>query len=808
MPNAQRCTRCGAALASFGADALCPKCMVAEAVALGAAELVPAASDSDLHFSPLTSRLSSPLRYFGDYELLEEIAHGGMGVVWKARQTSLNRIVAVKMILAGPFAGREYIARFRTEAEAAAKLQHPNIVAIHEVGEHEGHHYFSMDYVEGQNLAQLVRDQPLPAARAAAYVKIIAEAIHYAHERGVLHRDLKPSNVLIDRFDQPRVTDFGLAKLLRVESEFRVESQTTQGATPSLSSQLKPLSTDLTVSGQILGTPNYMPPEQAGGKRADIGPPSDVYSLGAILYHLLTARPPFFAEALQDTLHQVLHAEVVSPRLLNASIPRDLETVCLKCLNKDPHRRYNTAQDLADELGRFLRGEPIHSRPVGQGEKIWRWCRRNPVVTSLTAVSLLLLLALAIGSPMAAYRIRQQLWHSYLDQARANRWSGRAGRRFDSLEALRKAAEIRFSPELRNEAIACLALVDLRQELVRTNYSWFDATYERYARIDGGKITLFRRVDDRELAIFDTGEPPIHEIWFSPDGRYLATRHGKEGLVKIWDLLRGPELPEFSKALCWCISFSPDSRLLAVALTNKTISIYEVGSWREIRKFPYPPRPSTMEFHPKGGRIAISSVESTVVSIRDLNTDEVQSLPHPEGVRTGVWHPDGNLLAAGCMDGQVYVWDVVARKIRTVLSGHEKSVTGAYFNHRGDLLVSSGWDGMVRLWDPFAGRALLALQMNWVSEFSRDDRWLAGVIGARSSPLFEVVGGAECRILHSQPEPTDRPYCWDFSPDGELLASPHSDGVRLWNVREGKPIALFGEKLTRALLSIRTVKAW
>src|SRR5262245_55874750 len=289
MAGLRKCERCGAALPDEGWEGLCPKCLVR--VSLETAALAADASGGPPGDSGKAEiqNPKSPLgkvRYFGDYELLEEIAHGGMGVVFKARQVSLNRIVALKMILAGPYASKDFIQRFRAEAESAAKLQHPNIVAIHEVGEHEGHHYFSMDYVEGQNLAQLVRDKPLLAQRAAGYVKTISEAIHYAHQQGILHRDLKPSNVLIDQFDQPRVTDFGLAKRIA-------------------NSELGTQNSELTATGQVLGTPNYMPPEQAGGKRGEIGPRSDVYSLGAILYFLLTARPPFFAEAFEETLHQV-----------------------------------------------------------------------------------------------------------------------------------------------------------------------------------------------------------------------------------------------------------------------------------------------------------------------------------------------------------------------------------------------------------------------------------------------------------------------------------------------------------------------
>src|SRR6185436_14025352 len=261
MPDTKSCAECGAPLPAYWPKGLCAQCALD-----GALEMTNAASQVHQPEAPATptslqapslSTDNSPLGSFGDYDLLEEIARGGMGVVYKARQRKLGRIVAVKMIQAGPLAGKEFVQRFRTESAAAALLQHPNIVAIHDVGVHDGRHYFSMDYVEGRNLAQRVGPQPLAANKAACYVEIIAEAIHYAHERGILHRDLKPSNVLIDSNDQPRITDFGLARRLDGESS-------------------------LTMTGQVLGSPNFMPPEQAGGKRGKVGRPSDVYALGGI----------------------------------------------------------------------------------------------------------------------------------------------------------------------------------------------------------------------------------------------------------------------------------------------------------------------------------------------------------------------------------------------------------------------------------------------------------------------------------------------------------------------------------------------
>ncbi len=321
-------------------------------------------------------------RRLGDYELGEEIARGGMGAVYHARQVSLNRQVAVKVLLAGDFASQAFLQRFRREAEVAASLNHPNIVSIYDVGEQEGQPYFSMELIEGRSLAELVRDKPLPARDAAELLKTIAEAVHFAHQRGLLHRDLKPSNVVVDALHRPHITDFGLAK--------RIEDS------------------DLTLTGQVLGTPNYMPPEQAEPKRGQTTAASDVYSLGAILYQLLTGRAPFMAETLTQTLRLVIESEPVSPRLLSPSVPRDLETICTKCLEKDPERRYATAQELADELGRFLNDEPIHARPISAPAKLVRWCRRKPALALSLGAAAILLLVVAIGSPIAAFRINRE----------------------------------------------------------------------------------------------------------------------------------------------------------------------------------------------------------------------------------------------------------------------------------------------------------------------------------------------------------------------------------------------------------------
>jgi serine/threonine protein kinase/ABC-type amino acid transport substrate-binding protein len=312
------------------------------------------------------------------YEVRSELGRGGMGVVYLARQTRLKRLVALKMILASAYAGEQELARFRMDAEAGARLQHPHIVQVHEIGEHDDLPFFSLEFVDGGTLAAKLAGTPQPPNEAARLVETLARTMHFAHERGIIHRDLKPANVLLTADSVPKVTDFGLAKQLNA------------GA-------------GQTHTGQVMGTPSYMAPEQAAGCVREIGPRTDVYSLGAILYEMLTGRPPFRAATPADTLIQVRQREPERPRSLRPAVPRDLETVCLKALAKAPAERYPSARDFAEDLACFLHRRPIRARPVGPWESCWRWGRRNPALASLSATAagllaaVLLLLLLRLG---------------------------------------------------------------------------------------------------------------------------------------------------------------------------------------------------------------------------------------------------------------------------------------------------------------------------------------------------------------------------------------------------------------------------
>jgi tetratricopeptide (TPR) repeat protein len=429
-------------------------------------------------------------RQVGNYELLEEIGRGGMGVVYKARQAGLNRVVALKMILAGAHAGSQVRARFRKEAEAVARLQHANIVQVHEVGEHDGLPYLSMEYVDGGSLADLLESRRsqgvvgLPPAEAVRLVEALARAVQYAHERGVIHRDLKPGNVLLaacglasakPQAAVPKLTDFGLAKTLGAEGKS-------------------------TRTGALLGTPRYMAPEQAGGAKGLVGPATDVYALGAILYELLTGRPPFEGTTVEETLELVRSAEPVPPGQLRPRLPRDLQTICLKCLAKEPSKRYGSARDLADDLERFAQGRPIRARPVGPLGRLGRWCRRKPALAGLLA-ALLIVGLVGVGSVTALWLRAERLRRD----ADARRREALA-----NLKLAREAADNYATRVSENLRLQQADLRPLRKELLETVVPLYEKLIEGYGddpeiQAERGKVcfqlgVLTAEVGEREKA--------------------------------------------------------------------------------------------------------------------------------------------------------------------------------------------------------------------------------------------------------------------------------------------------------------------
>lgn len=761
MILAQTCPECGRQMPPDAPDGLCPACLLG----FGAAELGISRKAQDTERGvDKGGSLAPGGQRFGDYELLEELGRGGMGVVYKARQVSLNRIVAIKLLPFGEFRGYGALDRFRAEAIAPAGLQHPNIVAIHEIGEQEGQHYFSMDYIAGRTLADVVQEQgPLAAARAAAYVEALATAVHYAHQRGVLHRDLKPANIILDEQDQPRITDFGLAK--------RLSDPPPSSADPQL-----------TLSGQVLGSPSYLPPEQADPKHGPPGPTSDVYGLGAILYHLVTGRPPFQADSLTTLLREVIETEPVPPRSLNASTPKDLETICLRCLEKQPSRRYATAQALADDVGRFLRGEPVHARPVGAVGKAWRWCRRQPVRASLVGA---LTLAVVIGITGISWEWRQA-------EEQRRRAIGSASR----LQREVYAADMNLVQRSLQDADlrAALRLLDKYRPRSITDNSGVSRPKQN-AEVDlrGWEWRylwgLSRSDDQGVLAQYPEGDCILA---LAPGSDLLAVCRG-DGLIHLWDLPTHQTAGTLTNGLM-ALAFSDDGRRIASAgdLSNDkaTISVWDVDQRRILWNLPQPSAVVALALSPDGKRVAVFNTDPWLrvwdVESGDL-TLELPASHFLNGTgRVPLFSPDGNLLASGETEGQVRLIDLTTRQIREIPAPPGGNCMGALaFSPDGRLLATghAPADGRIRLWEVATGALENSLEGHLAGVnklvFAPDGRSLYSASEDQTIRVWDLTGREPCICLKGHTGPING---LGLSRDGQTLVSSSSDGsVRLWD---------------------------
>jgi WD40 repeat protein/predicted Ser/Thr protein kinase len=706
------------------------------------------------------------------YDVQGELGRGGMGIVYKARQVGLDRLVALKMLYPGGPAEAEAVARFRREAEAAARLQHPNIVQIYEVGEHDGRPYFSLALIEGGSLAEQLEGKPLPAARAAALVETIARAAHAAHARGIVHRDLKPTNILLTGDGTPLIADFGLAR--------RMDRQT-----------------QLTRDGSIAGTPGYMAPEQVLGK--PVAPATDVYALGVVLYEVLTGRPPFVGGSAHDLLLRVVREEPIPPRRLQPGVSRDLETVCLKALEKEPGRRYASAEALADDLRRCREGRPTVARPVGPAGRLGRWGRRNPAVAGLLAAVAAVFL---VGLGLVLWQ-----WRTAVREEQVARgFAAAAG-------AAERAAERRLAASLLDQGTGLAE----RGEVARGMLTLARAL-EVAARAGDGDVEHAARASlalwPPRLVVRRAASPQegwVPAIAFSADGRTAVTgggaNHGHPE-ARLWDVAtgepKGAPLPHDRPV--WAAAFSPDGTTLVTGSGGEDGGRGELRFW-DARTgaavgspLSYPTIVEKVAFSRDGkALLALSLAEAQVL---DLATRRPlgPSVKPPVPIRCGALTPDGKLVVAGLEDGRVLVHEVATGRLLATLK-HRRPVLALALSPDGGTVLTGSEDGTARLWETATGRQKSAGLPHRgpvrAVAFSRDGRLLAtgGVaveLGGETDPrprlrgeacLWRADTGAPALAPLPHPQPV---WAVDVSPDNRLLLTGCEDGyARFFRVASG-----------------------
>jgi eukaryotic-like serine/threonine-protein kinase len=719
-----------------------------------------------------------PVPVIDGYEILGELGRGGMGVVYRAREIRLNRLCALKMILGGVHADAEAALRFLAEAESVARLQHPNIVQIHHIGEADGLPFFELEYVDGGSLDRRLDGTPWPARRAAELVEALAGGIADAHRLGIVHRDLKPANVLLAPDGTPKITDFGLAKSVATDS-------------------------GLTRTGSIMGSPDYMSSEQAEGKTRQVGPLADVYALGAILYELLTGGPPFRGTTALEILDQVKNAEPVPPSRLVPGLPRDAETIALKCLQKEPAKRYDSAAALAEDLRRFLGGEPIVARPVPLWERVIKWARRRPAIASLiVAVHVLLASLLGLG-----------IW-SYAEIDRSLTVARAEGKR--ALEQSKIAQA--------QTAVATKKAEDLAWEdyINRVNRAYREVQDDNVALAEdllhgcpigrrGWEWHYVKRLCHPERLSVDVPAGSVSAIAFSPDGNLIATgsaghyaRDMGDSNVEMWDRGTGRRVRPVhaTKNVIWSLAFSPDGTRLALGGTNPQVEVRDTRTGEVLwaKHKPRLPQAMGVAFSPDGKSLAAgfgqySNVGSFQVTLYQVATgSEMETFPGPKGgVNELAFRPDGRHLAVGGMD-IIEIWDVAGHAKVRELGGHSKWVYGVAYSPDGRWLATGGWDRTIKLWDAATGEERLTIfgHEGFVLDlaFSPDGRTLASAGEDRSVRLWEVPSGRPIGVFHGH---TGFALAIAFAPDGRELASGGLEGtMKVWGPRTSLPVTFEG----------------